>query len=58
MQPSSQIVSISMSAPPVEQARSGQTEDRVYQVVTVAAILLVLVSLGCFEGLNNCRQSS
>ncbi len=48
MQPSSQIVSISMSAPPVEQARSGQTEDRVYQVVTVAAILLVLVSLWVF----------
>jgi hypothetical protein len=37
-----------MPAPSVEQARSGQTEDKVYQAVTVAAILLVLVSLWVF----------
>jgi len=48
MQPSSQTASISMPAPPVEQTRSGQPEDRVYQAVTVAAILLVLVSLWVF----------
>ena len=48
MQPSPQTASISMPAPPVEQARSGQTEDWVYQAVTVAAILLVLGSLWVF----------
>jgi fructose-1-phosphate kinase PfkB-like protein len=48
MQPSSQTASISMPAPPIEQARFGQTEDRVYQAVTVAAILLLLGSLWVF----------
>ena len=37
-----------MPALPGEQACSGQTEDRVYQAVTVTAILLVLVSLWAF----------
>jgi len=48
MQPSPQTASISMPAPPAEQACSGQSEDRVYQAVTVAAILLVLLSLWVF----------
>jgi hypothetical protein len=48
MQSFPQTASISMPAPPVEQARSGLNEDWVYQAVTVAAILLVLGSLWVF----------
>ncbi|MFY9854008.1 MAG: hypothetical protein WAK26_09050 [Terracidiphilus sp.] len=45
MQSSSQVASISMPSPTGRQKRRRQTEDLVYQGVTVAAILLVLTSL-------------
>ena len=48
MQPSPQLASISMPAPADEIERPRPTEERVYQAVTVAAILLVLGSLWVF----------
>jgi hypothetical protein len=48
MQPSPQAASISMPAPASGIERLRQTDDRVYQIVTVAAILLVLGSLWVF----------
>jgi hypothetical protein len=48
MQTYSPIASISMAAPTAGRKSSRQTEDFVYQGVTIAAILLVLGSLWIF----------
>ena len=48
MQTYSPTASISMATPPGGQRLSRQTEDLVYQTVTVVSILLVLGSLWVF----------
>jgi hypothetical protein len=48
MQPSPQKAVTSMPQPAGALEQPSQTEDRVYQAVTVAAILLVLGSLWVF----------
>jgi hypothetical protein len=48
MQPSPQSASVSVHASPGEIERSFHNDDLIYQVVTIAAILLVLGSLWVF----------
>jgi len=48
MQSSPQSASVSVHTPPGEIERSLHNDDLIYQVVTVAAILLVLASLWVF----------
>jgi hypothetical protein len=48
MQPSPQSAAVTIPAPAASIELSSQRDDRVYQAVTVAAILLVLGSLWVF----------